>query len=67
MQPKYLLKFQPALENFAEGDDLADAQRQCDIIEEVVQKVPAQYLWTQKRFKTRPNEGEDPHADLLYK
>lgn len=67
MQPKYLLKFKPPLENFAQGDDLGDAQRQCDLIEEVVQKLPEQYLWTQKRFKTRPTEGDDPHANLVYK
>lgn len=66
-QPKYLLKFSKPLEDFAQGDDRADAQRQCDLIEALVQRIPEQYLWTQKRFKTRPTQGQDPHGDLVYR
>jgi len=54
----FLLRLLPALENFPSGDDLVDATRVNQVIEEQVKRVPAQYLWLHKRFKTRP-EGED--------
>ncbi|MEN8170414.1 MAG: LpxL/LpxP family Kdo(2)-lipid IV(A) lauroyl/palmitoleoyl acyltransferase [Pseudomonadota bacterium] len=53
----FMIRLQPALENFPCGDDLKDASRTNHIIEEQIRKVPAQYLWIHKRFKTRP-EGE---------
>ena len=53
----FLLRLAPALENFPSGDDLDDATRVNQVIEQQVRKVPAQYLWLHKRFKTRP-EGE---------
>lgn len=53
----FLLRLAPALENFPSGDDLADATLVNQVIEEQVRKVPGQYLWLHKRFKTRP-EGE---------
>ncbi len=53
----FLLRLAPALEGFPSGDDLADASRVNQVIEEQVRKVPQQYLWLHKRFKTRP-EGE---------
>lgn len=53
----YDVRFYPALENFPSGDDVADATRINQLIEaHVLENVP-QYLWTHKRFKTRP-EGE---------
>ena len=53
----FLLRLAPPLEGFPSGDDLADATRVNQVIEEQVRKVPEQYLWLHKRFKTRP-EGE---------
>ena len=53
----FLLRLAPALENFPSGDDLVDATRVNRVIEQQVRKVPEQYLWLHKRFKTRP-EGE---------
>ena len=53
----YQLTFLPALENFPSGDDLADTTRTNALIEAEVRKAPAQYLWTHRRFKSRP-EGE---------
>ena len=53
----YQLTLHPPLENFPSGDDLEDAQRVSTLIEQQVRKVPEQYLWTHRRFKTRP-EGE---------
>lgn len=53
----FLLRLAPALEGFPSGDDMADATRVNQAIEQQVRKVPEQYLWLHKRFKTRP-EGE---------
>jgi len=53
----YKLILLPALTNFPSGDDVADAARINAIIEKQVRKVPDQYLWLHRRFKTRP-EGE---------
>jgi KDO2-lipid IV(A) lauroyltransferase len=54
----FLLRLLPALEAFPSGDDLLDATRVNQVIEAQVRRVPEQYLWLHKRFKTRP-EGED--------
>ncbi|MFM1989316.1 MAG: Lipid biosynthesis lauroyl acyltransferase [Pseudomonadota bacterium] len=53
----YTGRFYPAWEDFP-GDDLEAATRRMNaFIEERVRELPAQYLWSHKRFKTRP-EGE---------
>lgn len=50
----YLTRFYPAWEDFP-GDDLEAATRRMNaFIEARVLEAPAQYLWTHKRFKTRP-------------
>lgn len=51
------LRFYPAWENFPSGDDIKDAQRMNDFIEQRVREQPEQYFWLHKRFKTRP-DGE---------
>jgi KDO2-lipid IV(A) lauroyltransferase len=53
----YVLTFYPAWENYPTGDDIADARRMNEFIEQRVLEMPAQYFWVHKRFKTRP-EGE---------
>ena len=53
----YVLTFYPAWENFPSGDDIADARRMNEFIEQRVLEMPEQYFWVHKRFKTRP-EGE---------
>lgn len=51
------VKFYPAWENYP-GDDMLEAARRMNaFIEERVREAPAEYFWTHKRFKTRP-EGE---------
>lgn len=55
----YRLRLHPALENFPTDDDAADTQRINDLIEAEIRKLPAQYLWAHRRFKTRPL-GEPP-------
>ncbi|MGL4232293.1 MAG: lysophospholipid acyltransferase family protein [Casimicrobium sp.] len=54
----YDVRFYPALENFPSGDDMADAKRINELVESHVLENLPQYLWTHKRFKTRP-EGEN--------
>jgi Kdo2-lipid IVA lauroyltransferase/acyltransferase len=50
----YVAKFYPAWENFP-GDDIEAATLKMNqFIEQEVLKYPEQYLWTHKRFKTRP-------------
>ena len=50
----YVLRLYPELDNFPSGDDLSDAQRINNIIEQEILKMPEQYLWSHRRFKTRP-------------
>ncbi len=50
----YDVRFYPAWKNFPSGDDEADALRVNEFIEDRVRENIAQYLWTHKRFKTRP-------------
>jgi Kdo2-lipid IVA lauroyltransferase/acyltransferase len=50
----YELACYPAWENYPSGDEQADTRRMNAFIEERVREMPEQYLWTHKRFKTRP-------------
>ena len=50
----YDVQFYPAFEHFPSGDDVADARRVNAFIEDRVRENTPQYLWTHKRFKTRP-------------
>ncbi len=49
--------FYPAWEDFPGTDMVEAARRMNAFIEERVREAPAEYFWTHKRFKTRP-EGE---------
>jgi KDO2-lipid IV(A) lauroyltransferase len=53
----YVLTFYPAWENYPSGDEVADARRMNEFIEQRILEMPEQYFWLHKRFKTRP-EGE---------
>ncbi len=59
----YDIYFQPALEGFPSGDEIADATRVNRIIEDQIRRHPDQYLWMHRRFKTRP----DPQEGDLYR
>jgi len=50
----YRVRLLPALEGFPSGDDLADATLTNQVLEAQIQRIPEQYLWLHKRFKTRP-------------
>jgi lipid A biosynthesis (KDO)2-(lauroyl)-lipid IVA acyltransferase len=54
---QYIVHVLPALDNFPQGDDLIDATTMNQSIEELVRLCPAEYFWTFKLFRTRP-EGE---------
>ncbi len=57
----YVARFHPAWEGFP-GDDLEAATRRMNaFIEERVLEMPAQYLWSHKRFKTRPPGEARPY------
>ncbi|RPH64730.1 MAG: lipid A biosynthesis acyltransferase [Burkholderiales bacterium] len=57
----YVARFYPAWQDFP-GDDLAAATRRMNaFIEERVLEMPAQYLWSHKRFKTRPPGEPGPY------
>ena len=51
---RFRIEILPALENFPSKDDVADATRMNNIIEEGIRVAPEQYLWVHRRFKTRP-------------
>jgi KDO2-lipid IV(A) lauroyltransferase len=45
----------PPLDNFPTDDPVADAARMNQEIEAWVREMPDQYMWSYRRFKTRPN------------
>jgi len=51
----YEVRLYPPLENFPTDDPVADAARLNLEIEKWVRQMPEQYLWTYRRFKTRPD------------
>jgi KDO2-lipid IV(A) lauroyltransferase len=53
----YRVRFLDPWTDFPTDDALADTQRMNRWIEGEVRRMPAQYLWVHKRFKTRP-KGE---------
>jgi KDO2-lipid IV(A) lauroyltransferase len=57
----YVARFHPAWEGFP-GDDLIAATRRMNaFIEAQVLEMPEQYLWSHKRFKTRPPGEPSPY------
>ena len=59
---RYRITIRPALEELPTGDVLADLSRLNAEMESHIRKVPEQYWWIHRRFKTRP-EGEAPFYD----
>jgi len=49
------VRFYPALENFPGKDPAEDAERMNREIERWVSEMPEQYMWSYRRFKTRPD------------
>ena len=50
-------RINPIITNYPTGDDVADATRINQVIEQAIREHPEQYLWMHRRFKTRP-EGD---------
>ncbi|MEJ2576890.1 MAG: lipid A biosynthesis acyltransferase, partial [Gammaproteobacteria bacterium] len=59
---RWTVRFDPPLGDFPSGDTRADLARINRIFEEKIRRVPEQYWWIHRRFKTRP-EGEPPFYD----
>jgi KDO2-lipid IV(A) lauroyltransferase len=57
----YRLKVFKPWDNYPTGDDDADARRMNAFLEEQIPRIPEQYYWVHKRFKTRP-----PGAPSVY-
>ena len=53
------VRFHPRWENYPGPDMVAATRRMNAFIEQQVREAPAEYLWTHKRFKTRPPGAPD--------
>lgn len=51
----YTVTIGQAWQDYPTGDDLVDAQRINDWLEQEVRRSPEQYLWVHRRFKTQPD------------
>lgn len=58
------VSFYPAWENYPGDDMVAAARRMNAFIEERVREAPAEYFWTHKRYKTRPEGEVSPYAPV---
>jgi KDO2-lipid IV(A) lauroyltransferase len=58
----YEVRLLPPFENFPSADPVADAGRMNQEIEAWVREMPEQYMWTYRRFKTRPNGEKSLYA-----
>jgi Kdo2-lipid IVA lauroyltransferase/acyltransferase len=52
--PQYKVLIEPAVENLPSEDEVDDATRVNQIIENQLRIAPTQYMWFHRRFKTRP-------------
>jgi len=50
----YVARFYPAWENYPSASVQDDTRRMNAFVEERIREMPEQYLWTHRRFKTRP-------------
>lgn len=53
----YDVMIEPPLADFPSGDPVRDAARMNAALEAAIRAAPSQYLWTFKRFKSRPPGG----------
>lgn len=58
---QYALVLAKPLEDFPQGEELADTTQMNQALEALIRRYPEQYLWTQKLFKTRPERETPPY------
>jgi KDO2-lipid IV(A) lauroyltransferase len=58
---RYRLEIGAPLEDFPSRDAVADTARIMALMETQIRRVPAQYLWIHKRFKTQPDGRPSPY------
>jgi Kdo2-lipid IVA lauroyltransferase/acyltransferase len=58
----WVVRFGPAWTDWPSDDALADAAAMNTWIEAEIRRLPAQYLWVHKRFKTRPPGAPSPYG-----
>jgi KDO2-lipid IV(A) lauroyltransferase len=61
-QGTYELEIGPALEGFPTPDAVADTARVMAMLEALIRREPAQYLWIHARFKKQPEGEAGPYA-----
>jgi Kdo2-lipid IVA lauroyltransferase/acyltransferase len=59
----YILKLWPPLDSFPSGDEELDARTMNAAIETSIRENPAQYLWTMRIFRTRPDGKRQPYRE----
>lgn len=57
IDPQYQIVIEPELIDYPSQDEVADAERVNRLLEMQLQRVPTQWMWFHRRFKTRP-DGE---------
>jgi len=59
---RYRVEIGAPMPDFPSKDALADTARVMALIEAQIRRVPPQYLWIHKRFKTQPEGTPSPYA-----
>lgn len=53
-KPHYQVQITPVIENYPSDDEVFDATRSNQLMEQQINLAPTQYMWFHRRFKTRP-------------
>ena len=53
-KPHYHIIFSPVIDNYPTEDELADANRINQLLENYIRIDPTQYMWFHRRYKTQP-------------
>lgn len=59
---RYVLVIEPPLADFPTKDLAQDAARMNAVVERQIQRIPEQYFWMHKRFKSRPPGDADLYS-----
>lgn len=57
----YTFEVDKPLENFPGNDELEDMKRMNHILEQLIKRAPAQYMWSLRLFQTRPDGELSPY------